>query len=124
MIGTQTVVENASLFFRLCLTTRLAFGNSARSHAVQEQFDGSASPPLLKLRIGRDSVEVEAHGVPEQKIEEQLGREFGVVDPYFAASRKLPKQYCDAADPTHPTLLMGELCQFRKLNGLRRNHSP
>src|SRR6266702_7964466 len=98
MIGTQTVVENASLFFRLCLTTRLAFGNSARSHAVQEQFDGSASPPLLKLRIDRDPVQGEACGVPKQKIEEQLGREFGIVDPDLAASRKLPKQYCNAAD--------------------------
>ena len=58
--------------------------------------------------------------MPKQKIEEQVGREFGVVHLDLAASGKLPKQDCHAPDAAQPTILMRELCQFRKLNGLRR----
>src|SRR5260370_21158855 len=36
---------------------------------------------------------------------------------------KLPKQNCHAPDAAQPTILMGELCQFGKLNGLRRQNS-
>ncbi len=43
-------------------------------------------------------MEREASGVPKQKIEEQVGREFEVVHLDLAASGKLPKQDCHAPD--------------------------
>jgi len=92
-------------------------------HAAQEELDGGLSSPLQKLWIACDAEEGEARGVPEQKIEEQVGRELGVVYLDLAASGKLLKQNCHAPDSTQPTILMCELCQCWELNRLRRQNS-
>src|ERR1700737_5226211 len=94
---------------------------SARPHAVQEQFDGSLSPLLLNLWTGRDAVVFV--GIPEHQTEEEVGRNCGVLDLDLAAVGKLLKQTCDGPNPTQPTLLVCERCQFRKLNDLHRKSS-
>jgi hypothetical protein len=69
---------------------------SARSHAIQEQFDGSLSPLFLKLWTDCGAV---VFVVPQHKTEEQVGRNCGVVDLDLAAIGKLLQQDCDGPDP-------------------------
>ena len=113
MAGQVTVDEYTSLFSWAhsdAITGRKRLFRSQRAvhfrthaalfpDAIQEEFDGALSPSLQKLRIDCDAVDGEARRVPEQKIEEQIGREFGVAHPDLAASGKLLKQSCHATDP-------------------------
>src|ERR1700682_5041793 len=83
---------------------------SARSHAIQEEVDGSLSPQFLGFWTGYDAVEFV--GSSEQETEEQVGRNGGVLYLDLAAVSKLLKQDCDGPNPAQPTLFMCELCQF------------
>src|SRR5438309_8335355 len=113
MAGQVTVDEYTSLFScarsgaiagcnRLFRSQRAAH---FKTHAalfpdtIQEEFDVALSPSLQQLRIDCDAVDGEARRVPEQKLEEEVGREFGVAHPDLAASGKLLKQNCHAPDP-------------------------
>jgi hypothetical protein len=67
---------------------------------------------------------VEFVDIPQHETEEQVGGNGGVFDLDLAAVSKLLKQACDGSDPAQPTLFMGQFCQFRKLDSLRRKGSP
>src|SRR6266436_3844726 len=95
MARQPTIDENALLFallFILVLSDKRDLLSSARSHAVQEELDGSASPPFQKLRVDRDAVQGKPGGMPDQKVQEQAGSEFGVIHLDLAARGTLPKQ--------------------------------
>jgi hypothetical protein len=55
------------------------------ANPVQEEVNGSLSMPLLGFRVRCDAVECEALGMPENKIEEHVRREFRVIYPDLTA---------------------------------------